>query len=263
MIRLGPSLALLAAVGLLAGCGKSEPSESTGKRKPGPPVHAGAARARALTFARAINLRAADVPGFVATDKGKEPETPAEKRLQAKLQACVRPISTRPVAEAGSPEFQRKAGLARATVHSEVTVAPSAAAARQELALIRSQRTRECVSGYIERLVESQRHPGASFGGVTVVQRTPRAPGAGGSFAWRISVPVTSHGLTIGVYFDIFGFVSGANEVTLSLSGVPAPPPAEAEEQLFVLLLERTKAAEKGHGGGHVHGGPNLYVRPS
>ena len=258
MTRRAPTLALLAAVGLLAACGKSGLPASAGRRPSG---GSGSDRARALALARAINLTAADVPGFVATSTRSEHESPAEKRLQAKLQECVHPVSSKPVAEAGSPAFQRKAGLARATVRSEVTVNSSATAAARALAQIRSQRTRECVSGYIQRLVEVQRHPGASFGGVTVVQRTPPAPGAGGSFAWRISVPVTAHGLTIGLYFDIFGFVSGANEVTLSLSGDPIPPPAGAEKLLFALLLERTKAAEKGHTARPA--APNPHVRSS
>jgi hypothetical protein len=59
-------------------------------------------------------------------------------------------------------------------------------------------------------------------------------------------MPIATHGIRLGIYFDIFGFVSGPNEVTLFVSGVPVPPPARAEEQLFSLLLERTKAAEKG-----------------
>jgi hypothetical protein len=118
--------------------------------------------------------------------------------------------------------------------------------AARELALVRSRRTRLCVSRYIQLLVRAQTHPGASFGAVSVVQRTPPAPGADGSFAWRISMPIATHGIRLGIYFDIFGFVSGPNEVTLFVSGVPIPPPARAEEQLFSLLLERTKAAEKG-----------------
>lgn len=243
MTRLAPFLALLAAAGLLGACGKSEPAASTATHASG---RSSARRAHALTLVHAVNLTASDVPGFVASSKKKEHEAPAEKRLKAKLDECVHPVADRPLAEAGSPQFQREAGLAHASVQSEVTVASSRATAAKELTLARSKRTRDCVSRYIGLLVRAQKRPGASFGAVSLVQRIPPAPGADGSFAWRISVPITVHGLTLAVYFDIFGFVSGANEVTLFVSGLPIPPPAPVEEHLFSLLLERTKAAEKG-----------------
>ena len=102
------------------------------------------------------------------------------------------------------------------------------------------------MSRYIGELVHSKTHPGSTFGSISLVQRIPPAPGADGSFAWRISVPVTAHGITLAIYFDIFGFVSNANEVTLFVTGLPIPPPAQVEARLYSLLLERTKAAEKG-----------------
>ncbi len=264
MTRLARSLALLATVGLLAACGKSNPSTSTAKRAaagssgkhaaPG----SSAERASALALARAVNLTAADVPGFHALGKQKERESPAERRFRGKLNACVHPNTATPLAEAGSPNFQRESGLAIASVQSEVTVASSAAVAATELTRVRTRRTRQCVSRYIELLARSQTHRGASFGAASVVQRTPSAPGADGSFAWRIAMPITAHGITLAVYFDIFGFVSGANEVTLFVSGVPIPPPARAEEQLFSLLLERTKVAEKGQRASPAGPNPNI-----
>jgi len=258
MTRLAPFLALLAAAGLLGACGKSEPSTPAGKHRSG----GSGASSRARALAHAINLTAADVPGFVVHGKAKERESPAEKHLKAKLDACVHASSQKPVVEAGSPEFRREAGLASASVQSEVTVASSTAVAAGELANARSRRTRDCVSRYIGLLVRAQRHPGATLGAVSLVQRTPPAPGADGSFAWRISVPVTARGLTLGIYFDIFGFVSGANEVTLFVSGVPIPPPAQVEAHLFSLLLERTKAAERGRAPSPPSG-PNPHVKTS
>lgn len=243
MTRLTAPLALLAVAALLGGCGKSNPSASTARHES---VGSTAARASALSLAREVNLTAADVPGFVASSRKKEGESPHEKQLKAKLQACVHPVTRAPLAEASSPEFQREVGLTNESVQSEVTVASSRAAAAKELALARSRRTRACVSRYIGELVHSKTHPGSTFGSISLVQRIPPAPGADGSFAWRISVPVTAHGITLAIYFDIFGFVSNANEVTLFVTGLPIPPPAQVEARLYSLLLERTKAAEKG-----------------
>jgi len=254
MSRVPPSLALLAVAALLSACGKANPSASTPKNARGT---SSADRARAQALVRAVNLTAAEVPGFSVSDKKRERESPTERRLKAKLSECVHPIAETPVAEASSPEFKREAGIASASVQSEVTVAASRAVAARELAKARSSRTRSCVSHYIGLLVHLQTHPGASFGKVSLVQRIPSAPGADGSFAWRISVPVTSHDLTLGLYFDIFGFVSGANEVTLFVSTVPVPPPADVEKHLFSLLLQKAKAAENGHVPGPGRSGPN------
>jgi len=255
MSWLARSGALLATVGLLAACGKSDPSTSTSRHAS---AASGGERARALAFARAVNLTAAEVPGFHVSAKQKEHETPSEKRLKQKLAACVHPVTATPLAEAGSPDFERSEGLGTASVQSEVTVTSSAAVAAKELALVRSKRTRECVSRYIQLLVHAQKHPGASYGAVSVVQRTPAAPGADGSFAWRISMPITVHGITLGIYFDIFGFVAGPHEVTLFVSGAPLPPSARAEELLFGLLLAKAKAGGKGQPGGPTGPNPNL-----
>ncbi|HTY95708.1 MAG TPA: hypothetical protein VMB91_01620 [Solirubrobacteraceae bacterium] len=255
MSRVPPCLALLAAAALLGACGKANPSAST-TAHPRAPSSGDRARARALV--RAVNLTAAEVPGFSVSDKRKEHESPAERRLKAKLNECVHPIAQTPLAEASSPEFKREAGIASASVQSEVTVAANRAVAARELAKARSSRTRNCVSHYVELLVHSQSHPGARFGKVSLVQRIPPAPGTDGSFAWRISVPVTAHGLTLALYFDIFAFVSGANEVTLFVSTVPIPPPAGIESHLFALLLAKAKAAEGGHAPGGSEPNPNI-----
>ena len=259
MSRVPPSLALLAVAALLGGCGKANPSAPTAKGSHGA---SSAEEARARALARAVNLTAAEVPGFSVSDKKKEHESPTERRLKAKLNECVHPVTATPLAEASSPEFKREAGIASASVQSEVTVAASRAVAARELAKARSSHTRNCVSHYIGLLVHLQTQHGASFGKVSLVQRTPSAPGADGSFAWRISVPVSAHGITLALYFDIFGFVSGANEVTLFVSTVPIPPPDEVEKHLFSLLLQKAKAAENGHvpSGPGAPGGPGRSV---
>ena len=258
MSRVPPSLALLAVGAVLGACGKANPSASTA---PHSPAASSADRARARALVRAVNLTAAEVPGFSVSDKKKERESPTERRLKAKLDECVHPVTTAPLAEASSPQFKREAGLVSASVQSEVTVAASRAVAARELANARSGHTRSCVSHYIALLVQQQAHHGASFGKVSIVQRIPPAPGTDGSFAWRISVPVTTHGITLALYFDIFAFVSGANEVTLFVSTVPVPPPAAVEKHLFSLLLQKAKAAENGHlpnGPGRAAPNPNI-----
>ena len=244
MSRLAPTLALLAATGLVCGCGKQAGSTSSASKPSAGSSQQGRARAQAYT--QAVNLTAADVPGFSVSDSNKAAETPAEKHFKRKLEECVHPVSSKPVAEASSHEFAREVGLVHQSVQSEVTVAQSSEVAARELAVIRSRRTRSCVLRYFTLLVKSQPHPGGSFGHVSLVQRTPPAPGTDGSFAWRISVAITVRRVTVPLYFDIFSFVVDANEVSLFASGLPIPFPPGAEAQLFSLLLERAKAPAKG-----------------
>jgi hypothetical protein len=242
MGRPAACIALLAAAALTGGCGATSTGRSAGRRA----ATSGLAQARA--YAHAVNLTAADVPGFTASSSKKEPETPAEKHLKEKLQDCVHPVVSAPLAEVSSPQFTRELGLVHQSVQSEVTVASSPAAASRELAQIRTRRTRACVSRYFGLLVRSQSHSRERVGPVSLIQRTPPAPGASGSFAWRISVALAVRRVQVPVYFDVFGFVVDANEVTLFASGLPIPLSPAAEAHLFSLLLERAKAPLGPHG---------------
>jgi hypothetical protein len=241
MGRVVATVALLAVAAPLGACGKSNPSGSSQRRATASEV------VRAQAYAQMVNLTAADVPGFTPSSSSKAPETPAEKRLKEKLQHCVHPATGAPVAEVGSPEFTRELGLVHQSVQSEVTVASSAAAASRELAVIRSRRARRCVTRYFQALVKSQSQAGEQVGPVSLLQRTPPAPGTSGSFAWRISVALTVRRVQVPVYFDIFGFVLDANEVTLFASGIPIPLAPSLEAHLFSVLLERAKAPVGSH----------------
>jgi hypothetical protein len=252
MGRPAASLALLAAAALTGGCGTSSTGRSAGRRT----TPTGPVQARA--YAHAVNLTAADVPGFTASSSKKEPETPAEKRLKEKLQDCIHPVVSAPLAEVSSPEFTRELGIVHQSVQSEVTVASSPAAASRELAQIRTRRTRACVSRYFELLVKSQSHAGERVGPVSLIQRIPPAPGASGSFAWRISLALTVRRVQVPVYFDVFGFVVEANQVTLFASGLPIPLAPAAEAHLFSLLLERAKAPLAPRGERHARKRPKV-----
>jgi hypothetical protein len=244
MSRVAPTIALLGVAALLASCGKGSGSAPS-KQQPSA-SNSRLSRAHAQSYIGAVNLTAADVPGFTVSSSKKEAETPAEKRFKRKLEQCVHPVSSKSVGEGSSPEFTRELGLVRESVQSEVTVTQSPVVATRELALIRSRRARSCVLRYFSLLVKAQQRPGSSFGHVSLVQRTPPAPGADGSFAWRISVAITVRRVTVPLYFDVFGFIVGANEVSMFASGLPLPFPPHEEANLFSLLLERAKAPAQG-----------------
>jgi len=189
------------------------------------------------------------VPGFKVHSE-HEHETAAEKRLEHEMLRCVGALGSHygivegshGVVEMGSKEFGRETNTGDESVQSEVTVARTPALAAKELAAIRSAHVRACLSHYLDLLFKSPKYHGSTVSPVSISQATPPAPGATGSFAWRITTTITLHSITIPIYIDIFGFVEGSAEVSLFTAGVPRPFPAATEERLFSLLLTRAKA---------------------
>jgi uncharacterized lipoprotein YmbA len=238
---------LLATAALLAGCGKgqqtaatrtvtvvaSEQSKASGEQ--------GSSKAQA--FARAVNLRPSDVPGFRSKTKESSQKTPAEKRLGEELQHCVGTRSEkRPLLEESSLSFQRGASIAQQSVSSSVTVARSKAIAGEELKAMGSAHASSCLVKYLTGLFAGSSRSGAKIGPVKVAHGTPPAAGTAGSFGLRVSTSIIVRSVHVPFYLDLLGFVEGSSEVMLQTSGIPEPFPATAEQQLYTLLLERAKA---------------------
>lgn len=231
--------------GLLGGCGgnSSAASHSDKATSPGalsrssPPT-----ASQAVAFARAVNLTAADVPGFTASS-ADEAETAQEQRLQRRLRACVGPAGfAAGLAAERSPPFKLNRDILELGVSSEVTVARSLALAAGELAAIRGGHIRACFSRYLTLLLESHDYRGVQLSPVSIASGTPPAPGATGSFGWRITAAFTVDRLRLSLYVDILGFVLGPARVTLVSSGAVRPFPAEIQQRLYSLLLARASA---------------------
>jgi hypothetical protein len=198
-------------------------------------------KSQAIAFARAVNLTAADVPGFTPTKR--EHDTAAEKQGERELVRCAGGLTAnQKLLEISSTKFKRGHELPEVDVSSEVSVARTPVLAEKELAAIRSPHARTCVSRYLDRLLKSKESRGASISPVSISSGTPPAPGATGSFAWRIEVRFTVHNIQIPLYFDILGFVYGPAQVSLFSGGLATPLPAATQERLFSVLLQRAKA---------------------
>ena len=233
---------LLALCGLLAGCGSASGSRSqTHANARSKQARAGPTPSQAAEFARAVNLTAKDVPGFTAFRR-REGESEREKRLQLRLLHCAGPVgSSGGLTQQQSPSFRLKEDILDRGVSSEVTVARTSALAASELAAIRRQRVRACFSRYLELLLAGQRH-GSRLRPVSIASGTPPAPGATGSFGWRITTTFSVGQLKLSLYVDILGFVVGPARVTLVSSGALRPFPAAIQQRLYALLLARASA---------------------
>jgi hypothetical protein len=202
-------------------------------------------QARALAFARAVNLTASDVPGFSAARRS----APApQKRAEGELFRCAGARGApghsraRDVAQAGSPSFELRRGIIDLGVSSEVGVARSPALADSEVAALHSRRVRTCFRRYLDSVLAAGRPRGTNVGPVAIESGNPPAPGAAGSFGWRVRASFGLDGVSVPVYLDLLGFVYGAARVTLVSSGAVRPFPALAQQRLFALLLLRARA---------------------
>ncbi len=204
-------------------------------------------KAQALAFAHAVNLQAADVPGFaISPEHEHHRESSTEKRLTQELRKCLGSGGeAKALVEADSGEFERKGGLLSQSVSSHVTVDGSAAAAEAELGRFASARLRSCLSRYFSEELTGLTLRGTRISGVSTRYGSPPAPGTSGTFGLRVTAKLDFHSVEIPFYLDYLGFVHDAATVSLRSVGTPVPFPASVEERLFSLLVERAKT----HGG--------------
>ncbi len=201
-----------------------------------------AAQARARAFASAVNLGAADVPGFTVSHEAHKVASAAEARLEGELHGCVGfSASASPLARASSPELDQRGAEARQSVSSAVTVEASSASATAVLSAFRSGRLRACLARYFAKLLARNRPSGARIGPVSVKHGTPPAAGMSGAFALRFSATITIDRLPVPFYVDVLGFVDRSATVSLLSTSIPEAFPARLEERLFSLLLERAR----------------------
>jgi hypothetical protein len=235
------ALALLAGTSV-AGCGGGSPARkgATGARAHGPPRRP-LTRERGLAFARGVNLRAADLPEFRVSHEHAR-KTPAERAAERELLRCAGSAAkgAHP-AEASSPSLVFKHGLIDFGVSSEVLVSASPTLANGELAALHTARVRSCFSRYLDVLLRVQRLGTATRGKVSIQSGNPPAPGASGSFGWRVTATFRLVSVRVPFYLDLLGFVIGPARVTLISSGALRPFPAEIQQRLYTLLLARAR----------------------
>lgn len=238
-------LVLALSGALLASCGKgghtSSSEQASTATSSGATSGTSVSKERALAFAHAVNLTAADVPGFTASTK-HEKDSSSEKRLEREMLQCAGIAgSEQAIVEQGSKNFELKHDILDFGISSEVGVQPSAAQAKKGLAAIRSAHVRGCFTRYLNQLFKSAKFGGASVGPVTIQSGTPPAPGTSGGFGWRVTATFMVHGIKVPIYLDFLGFVDGPAEVTLLSSGLLRPFPATIQQNLFATLLSRAK----------------------
>lgn len=247
------SLLSLAAASLLAACGGHGPfTTSSSTPKPGAERGSGTGSTHALTRAQAqrlvaaVNLTAADLPGFTLSREAREHATEAERRLEGELLRCIGmgglAGAAQPVAHGSSGDFHHRGAGYDVGVSSEISVSSGPGAGAADLRRLRSSRARGCLGHFLVELFKGRRYGGATVARVSITQGSPPAAGTTGGFGWRITATIDSRGIRLPYYMDILGFLYGPAEVTLLSTGLPVPLPAAIQERLFAVLLMRATA---------------------
>jgi hypothetical protein len=237
---------ILACIGAAfgAGCGSVRMTSSGDKSAAAisMPSSSGTAvtKVRAIAFARAVNLRAADVPESVRlTPEGAtEPPTPAS----IEFARCVGATDTQhPVVDINSSTFASSSTRESARVKSSVLVMPNAMMTARNSSAVRSAHGRACAARIIRQAL-----PVTRYGSVSVSFPSNVTSGVSGGFEVRVATivrrrPPQGRPIRIPVYTDEFGFNSGPAEVYLTVTGFLLPVSATIETRLLLLLRERSE----------------------
>jgi hypothetical protein len=231
------SLALFAAGSTLAGCGGSGAAASgIGTPHASSPI----TKEQAVAFAKAVNLRAADLPDMRATTPEHERGTMPEDRQLARCDGGVDPY--RRIAQIHSDAFTGVSEGELERIGSEVELMPTAALTAQNNGAVRSPRGLKCVAHLLAQEVAHERTGKARYGSVTISKLATPLPGVDETFQYRITTTITAGLRRIPLYIDLLGFVSGPAEVDVTAIGAPQPASTEAEQRLLSLLYSRAEA---------------------
>jgi hypothetical protein len=235
--------ALAVTGALAAGCGSGgSASASSASLGAGSPF----TKAQGAAYADAVNMRAADVPGFQTARYQPKHETTAGPYRGGMNRCEEAAAAPRDVIGISSPTFIHIGSLPLRSVSSGVYYFKSEALAHQYLAAAYSTRFAACL-----KTVASQQ-PTVTCEGSKVAEPMSSDPRLS---ALPASLPgVRTSGLRLAVqsacgppgrsdsFEDFLSFVKGNAVITLSDVGEPHPFPAAAERRILARLYRRAQA---------------------
>ncbi len=256
--------ALLAASALLAGCGGAQGGSanstggSAGSVATGSPrrpprgifatraTHASApiSVAAAESFAHAINLTAADVPGATARKHESYGESSRERHREKHAFAkCLGIQPTHEIVAVKSPRLDRGAGIEDESFTSSVTVVAHPFEAEREIMAVRRFGRRSCLARLLRRRLLGENLGRARFRGLRISVLRPRVGGATASAGLRIELMLlTARGRSIPLYTDELAFALGSAEIQLAAFSIAQPVASTTEQELLSLLSQRAHA---------------------
>jgi hypothetical protein len=213
------------------------PVTSSTKQRTAAPI----TKARALAFARAVSLTAADIPG-ASIDRVRAHFEPEEK---GRLSRCEgNPRKQPSLADVPSANLKRGSELESEWFRSYVTVLARGRNAAPELSTSKSRSERECIARALTRRFAGRSLGEARWGRFSISRLPIQAPGPQTTVGFRVATTLsfTFSEITAPLYMDVFGFGSGPVAVGLLAVSGTQPVPEATEQRLVSLLLERAQA---------------------
>lgn len=197
--------------------------------------------AQAAAFAGAVNLTAADMPGWQETKAAREKAQSGSS--EQPLRKCLG-VSSKQVPEYKSARFSRLGDSNSEDITSSVEIVGSAREADAEIASLRGPRALGCLRAMGPALAGNAKQLRV---GRLQVSRLPTPASVPDSFALRLATTLSSKQAgrsspTLQAFIDVYGAVSGRVELGLSAVGVGRAVPAQTSEALLAKLAQRAAA---------------------
>jgi hypothetical protein len=206
------------------------------------PVTAAAGSATPRQIARAINLRASDLPGF--TQEGPEHSSGDVLTGKAK-QDCPSLVGSgrsHGLADVSSPSFQRESSADDQQLTSEVKIERSRGIVTSGMAELRKPGVLACFRRVFTGLKYHQSGDTITVKHVSVTSPPVTAPGADGAVDIRIKLEMVIKTYSVPMQMDLVGIAVGRDELSLLTMGLVEPISDSAEQQLESLLVKRALA---------------------
>ncbi len=220
----------------LAACGSSKKSTSSGSKATTTSTAAEAAPDSTADKAKAdaINLTAADLPGYTSTPADKTSSAETDKELYTC--AGLSDPATSTTADESSPDFSKGEFT---QVSSEAQFAKTAAQAKKDLDAIKAPSFSACLKQAFDKAMTKQASGAGGTIGASTVESQPGPSGTDGSAAFRMTVPITAVGQTFTFYIDFVLMLKKRAEVTLVCFNGNAPFDAALKGELTDKLISR------------------------
>jgi hypothetical protein len=196
--------------------------------------------ATAETFAHAVNLTAADVPGAVARQRESHGERQREKRALAK---CFGVQPAHEVLDVKSPALDRGRGIEGESFTSSVTVVEHPLEAEREIDAVQRFAGRPCLAHILRRSLLRDSHGRTRLQALRISPLHTQVVDTTASTGLRIEATFrTARGTPVAFYTDELAFAVGSAEVALGAFSVAQPIAPSVEQQLLSLLAQRARA---------------------
>lgn len=231
-------VAVLAALAA-AGCGGGGESTKSSEQPP--------SKEAAVAAAAAINLKAADLPGFKAEpdDGPDDSDTKAQEKALAQCVGVTEDSDADEIVDESSDDFSKGEAPAVVSLSSSVTVVKSTARAKADLRAYQSPKATDCVKTFVGEVFKAQLGAtvGVTLGDVVVRALHPAAAGTDGAFGYQISAKVSAQGFSIPFALSIEGVLKGHTELSLTAFSLGTPMSEAERAAVLAVLVTRLKAS--------------------